>query len=97
MKNPNHEFESVKNMRKYLSNIGSELHFQALKRIVNKFNSGQISGIEADQNISTINDIRKKYLDIKSVRYTPISIQNLEEIYLASSSRETAVDDKKIH
>ncbi len=84
-------------MRKYLSNIGSELHFQALKRIVNKFNSGQISGIEADQNISTINDIRKKYLDIKSVRYTPISIQNLEEIYLASSSRETAVDDKKIH
>jgi len=42
MKNPNHEFESVKNMRKYLSNIGSELHFQALKRIVNKFNSGQI-------------------------------------------------------
>jgi len=54
-------------------------------------------GIEADQNISTINDIRKKYLDIKSVRYTPISIQNLEEIYLASSWRETAVDDKKIH
>ena len=85
MKQPSDEFETAKSMRKYQTDIRSELHFQALERIVRKFNSGRISEVEADKQISYINDVRKKYLDIKSARYTPMSIQKLESIYLAFS------------
>ena len=83
MKNPNDEFEAAKKKRTYLTDIGSELHYQALERIVKRFNSGRISEAEADKRISYINDVRNKYLDIKSERYTPMSIQKLESIYLA--------------
>ena len=85
MKNPNDEFEAAKSERKYLTDACSELHYHALEGIVRKFNCGRISEVEADQQISYINDIRKKYLDIKSVRYTPISIEKLEAIYHAYS------------
>lgn len=85
MKNPNDEFEAANNERKYLTDTRSELHFHALERIVNKFNRGLISEVEADKQITYINEVRKKYLDIKSARYTPMSIQKLESIYLAFS------------
>ena len=85
MKNPNDELEAAKSMRKYQSDIPSKLHFEALERIVNRFNSGQISAIEADKQLSYINNIRNKHLDIKSERYAPTSVQKLESIYLACS------------
>ena len=85
MKDPNHELESAISMRKYQSSFSSELHFQALEKIVNKYNDGLISVKVANKKIDSINDIRKKFTDIKSIRYVPISIQKLEALYRACS------------
>ncbi len=85
MKDPNHELESAKSMRKYLTSRSSELHYKALERIVSKYNNGSISVEEANKKINDINEIRKKYLDIKSVNFIPISVQKLEVLYLAYS------------
>lgn len=81
MKNPNHEFESASFMLKYQTSLNSRLHFQALERIVNKYNSGTMSAEVADKKINTINDLRMKYDDVKSLRYIPMSIQKLEMLY----------------
>ena len=85
MKDPNHELESAKSMRKYLTSRSNELHYKALVRIVSKYNNGLISVEEANKKINDINEIRKKYLDIKSVNFVPISVQKLEVLYLAYS------------
>ena len=85
MKDPNHELESAKSMRKYLTSSSSELHYKALERIVSKYNNGSISVEEANKKINEINEIRKKHLDIKSVNFVPISVQKLEVLYLAYS------------
>lgn len=85
IKNPNHELESAKFLLKYQTSSSSKLHYQALERIVNKYNSGSISAKVADKKIKAINEIRQKHDDIKSVQYMPISIQKLEVLYLAYS------------
>ena len=85
MKDPNHELESAKSMRKYLTSRSSDLHYKALERIVSKYNNGSISMEEANKKINEINEIRKKHLDIKSVNFVPVSVQKLEELYLAYS------------
>lgn len=85
MNDPNHQLESAKFFLKYQSSSSSKLHYQALERIVGKYNSGSISEKVAEKKIKAINEIRNKYDDIKSVRYIPISIQKLEVLYLAYS------------
>ena len=72
-------------MLKYQTSISSKLHYQALERIVKKYNSGAISAKVADKKIKAINEIRQKHDDIKSAHYMPISIQKLEVLYLAYS------------
>lgn len=85
MKDPNFELESAKFFLKYQTSRSSRLHFQALERIVSKYNSGSISAKVADKKIKAINDIRNKHDDIKSLHYIPISIKKLEVLYLAYS------------
>ena len=85
IKNPNHELESARFLLKYQTSSSSKLHYQALERIVKKYNGGSISANVADKKIKAINEIRQKHDDIKSVRYIPISIQKLEVLYIAYS------------
>lgn len=85
MKDPNHELASAKFLLKYQTSYSSKLHFQALERIVNKYNSGSLSKEEANDRMKAINAIRKDHDDIKSERYIPVSIQKLEVLYLAYS------------
>lgn len=85
MRNPNYELDSARFMLKYLTSRSNLLHMQALERIVKKFNCGSISAEEADKRINAIHTIRMKYEDIKSVQYTPTSMDQLEKLYLEFS------------
>lgn len=82
---PNVELDAEKSMSKYQTSITNQLYIEALERIVNKFNCGCISAKVADKKIKAIKDIRMKYLDIKSVRYVPMSTDKLEMLYCAYS------------
>ena len=81
MKYPNHELESSTTISKYLSSLSSELHFQALERVVNKYNDGLVTEKAANKMIDSINDVRKKYTNLKSMHYAPIPTQKLEALY----------------
>ena len=61
MRDPNQELESARSMRKYLSCRTSELHLEALERIVNKYNQGLISKDETSNLIDLINSIRNDF------------------------------------
>ena len=82
MKDPNNELESARFYQKYISSYNNKLHFQALERIVAKYNDGSISAEVADKQIRSINDIRNKYEDVKSESYASISTEHLEMLYL---------------
>lgn len=84
MKYSNHELESP-SMSKYLSSLSSELHYQALERVVNKYNDGLVTERAANKMIDSINDIRKKYTNLKSMHYLPIPTKKLEALYRAYS------------
>lgn len=83
MRDPNQELKSARSMRKYLSCRASELHLEALERIVNKYNQGSISKEETSHLIDLINSIRNNFTNIKSKYYIPTSVKKLEEQYLA--------------
>jgi len=85
MKYTNHELESSTSMSKYLSSLSSELHFQALERVVNKYNDGLVSEKVANKMIDSINDLRNKYTNLKSMHYAPMPTQKLEALYRAYS------------
>ena len=82
MKDPNYELESARINQKYISSFNSKLHFQALERIVAKYNDGSISAEIAHTQIRAINDIRNKYDDVTSEIYASISSEHLELLYL---------------
>ena len=81
MKYLNHELESSTRISKYLSSLSSELHFQALERVVNKYNDGLVTEKAANKMIDSINDVRKTYTNLKSMHYAPIRTQKLEALY----------------
>ena len=82
MKDPNYELESARINQKYISSFNSKLHFQALERIVAKYNDGSISAEIAHTQIRAIHDIRNKYDDTTSEFHTSISNEHLELLYL---------------
>ena len=83
MRNPNYELDSARIMRKYLSCRASELHLEALERVVKKYNQGSISREEASNLIDLINSIRNDFTNIKSKYYIPTSVNKLEDQYRA--------------
>lgn len=85
MKYPNNELESSTSMSKYLSSLSSELHFQALERVVHKYNDGLVSEKAANKMIDSINDIKKNSTNLKSMHYLPMPTQKLEALYRAYS------------
>ena len=87
MKYLNHELESSTRISKYLSSLSSELHFQALERVVNKYNDGLVTEKAANKMIDSINDVRKKYTNLKSMHYAPIPTQKLEALYRTYSEK----------